>query len=272
MGRSEAIRISLISTAGVYEATVETPGHTVVAATVIPVGTEGVPPEEGGGPGYTAEVTATLTTQDFDCEPTEKESVSLQFPLVFRWVCEPKAGKAGGGRLITASLHVQWIGGDPKRVVASHQLWTSEFRIEVTDPWLKTDTVRAGTWASGALGLGVSALWLFNLISQKRKGRDGVSQGYNIAAIRRLLLAAFVEGGDLRRLCLDCVPLQPIVVHFGPHQGLDEMVDEVIDYCRTSLVWKELLAAVKETAPEQYGRFEADLRIARPKLIHRKSQ
>ena len=88
------------------------------------------------------------------------------------------------------------------------------------------------------------------------------SQGYNIAAIRRLLLAAVADGAELRRLCLDYEALQPVVTRFGPGQGLDDMVDRVIDYCRTQLTWEALLAAVKEHNPAQYARFEAQLRAA----------
>ena len=84
-------------------------------------------------------------------------------------------------------------------------------------------------------------------------------QRYNLAEIRRLLLSAFTAP-ELRRFCQDRPAFRPIVDRFGEGHGLDEMVDEVIDYCETRLLWAELLAAVKEENPRQYARFEGDLR------------
>ena len=85
-----------------------------------------------------------------------------------------------------------------------------------------------------------------------------MSDDYNIGAIRRLLTAAF-DSGELRIFCMDRPVLRPVVTKFGSGMGLDDMVDEVIDFCRTRLVWDDLLAAVKEERPAQYKRFEAEL-------------
>jgi hypothetical protein len=87
---------------------------------------------------------------------------------------------------------------------------------------------------------------------------DKDPQSYNIAAIRELLLVAFTPA-ELRRFCQDRPPFRPIVYKFGPGHGLDDMVDEVMDYCRTQLLWDELLAEVKEHNPRQYARFETEL-------------
>ena len=83
-------------------------------------------------------------------------------------------------------------------------------------------------------------------------------QAYNTAAIRRLLLAAFAAE-ELTRFCYDRPDLRPIVVRFGPNQGLDDRVDEVITYCDNHLLFPELLAAVREHTPRQYARFEDEL-------------
>jgi formylglycine-generating enzyme required for sulfatase activity len=80
----------------------------------------------------------------------------------------------------------------------------------------------------------------------------------NIAQIRKLLTEAFTAD-ELRRFCLDHRIFQPIVAEFGPGLGLDDMVDKVIDFCRTRLVWDDLLAAVKEERLAQYTRFESGL-------------
>jgi hypothetical protein len=84
------------------------------------------------------------------------------------------------------------------------------------------------------------------------------AETYNIAAIRELLQAAF-NPETLYRFCLDRPLLQPIVNRFGHGQGEDDMVDEVIDYCETQLLWDGLLAAVEEDNPRQYARFEVRL-------------
>ncbi len=81
-----------------------------------------------------------------------------------------------------------------------------------------------------------------------------------IATIRELLEAAFADGAALRRFCLDRPLFKGVVTHFGTGQGLDDMVGEVIDYCRTQLLWDELLAEVAKAYPRQYARFEPHLR------------
>lgn len=87
--------------------------------------------------------------------------------------------------------------------------------------------------------------------------------GYNIAAIRELLLEAFGVQ-QLSRFCQDRPRFRAIVRSFGPHDGLDLMVDKVIQYASTQFVWEELLAAVQEANPNQYARFQARLRTIPP--------
>lgn len=54
---------------------------------------------------------------------------------------------------------------------------------------------------------------------------------YNLGAIRKLLLAAFTPE-TLRRFCQDRPTFRAMVASFGPGQGLDDVVDRVIDYER----------------------------------------
>lgn len=89
------------------------------------------------------------------------------------------------------------------------------------------------------------------------------AQEPNVAAVRGLLLKAFTAE-DLQRFCLDHEILRPIAARFSEGQGLDDRVDEVIDYCGTRAMWDELLAAVKEANPRQYARFESQLFEAEP--------
>ena len=84
-------------------------------------------------------------------------------------------------------------------------------------------------------------------------------QQVNIAAIRKLLLAAFTPE-ELRRFCWDRPQFRPVVARFGPRQGLDDMVDRVLEHCETRLLWPEFLDEVKSHNPRQYARFESELR------------
>jgi len=81
---------------------------------------------------------------------------------------------------------------------------------------------------------------------------------YNLSAIRRLLTAAFTAR-SLRRFCQDRPVFRPIVNEFAPDHGLNAMVDEVIDFCGTHLLFDDLLAEIEALNPRQYARYEGQL-------------
>ena len=78
------------------------------------------------------------------------------------------------------------------------------------------------------------------------------------AAIRDLLEEAFTPE-TLRRFCQDRPAFEPLLRGFSPADGVSDMVDEMLDYCRTELLWDDLLAEVARVKPRQYARFESDL-------------
>ena len=80
------------------------------------------------------------------------------------------------------------------------------------------------------------------------------AQEYNIAAIRKLLLAAFTPE-ELRRFCYDRTTFRPVVNRFGPGHGHDDMVDELITYCDNYRYLPELLAELKQANPRQYAHY-----------------
>ena len=84
------------------------------------------------------------------------------------------------------------------------------------------------------------------------------TQGYDLAAIRELLLAAFTLK-TLRRFCQDRPTFRPIVNEFGPDHELNDMVDRVVDYCETRALFSRLLAEIQQANPDQYARFEPEL-------------
>jgi len=74
------------------------------------------------------------------------------------------------------------------------------------------------------------------------------------AALRVLLTAAF-DAPALRRFCQVREPFRPVLVQIGPGYGLDDMVDELLDYPRVYLLWDELLAGVAQENPYQFQEF-----------------
>jgi hypothetical protein len=83
-----------------------------------------------------------------------------------------------------------------------------------------------------------------------------------IRTIRQLLLKAFDPPETLRRFCQERPGFRELLSRFGPKYSLDDMVDEVITYSGTYLLWDDLLEEVALFNPVQYERFEPELRQA----------
>lgn len=77
---------------------------------------------------------------------------------------------------------------------------------------------------------------------------------YNIAGIRSLLRDAFTPE-TLRRFTQDRPTFRPVVSVFGPGYSLSDMIDTLITYCKTRLLFSELLAEIEEYNPRQYDRY-----------------
>jgi len=73
---------------------------------------------------------------------------------------------------------------------------------------------------------------------------------------------AFSSDAGLRRFCRDRPKLEPVLHDLGEKFSLAEVVDAVIDFCQTRLLWDDLLAEIKEENPKQYDQFES--RLYRP--------
>ena len=87
------------------------------------------------------------------------------------------------------------------------------------------------------------------------------AQGYDLAAVRDLLLAAFTAE-ELRSLFLytSSAGLRPLTREFSPTDGMAAMVDRVIEFCLTRALLPELLHEVEQANPDQYAQFESRLR------------
>jgi CHAT domain-containing protein len=76
--------------------------------------------------------------------------------------------------------------------------------------------------------------------------------------LRELLQAAF-EPETLRRFCREDRRFRPLLDRFAYNAGLLDMIDEVLEFCRTQLLWEEFLDAVAEHSPRHYNRFAAQM-------------
>ena len=77
---------------------------------------------------------------------------------------------------------------------------------------------------------------------------------YDIADIRGLLREA-VDAKDIRRICEDRPELRPICNKFGPGHGKDDMIDEVIRYCKQHLLLDILLEEVERFNPKRFAEY-----------------
>lgn len=79
---------------------------------------------------------------------------------------------------------------------------------------------------------------------------------YNIAAIRNLLREAFTAQ-DLWRFCQERPAFQPVLLHFPFNATPAQMIDALTEYCRTQVLFDELLAEIRIANPRQYERYRS---------------
>jgi len=76
------------------------------------------------------------------------------------------------------------------------------------------------------------------------------------ARLRTLLRAAFEEAPDLRRI-VEEPDFAALRYRFASGDGLDALIDKLFSFCRTRLLWEELLAYVARRRPNVYNRYAA---------------
>jgi hypothetical protein len=84
------------------------------------------------------------------------------------------------------------------------------------------------------------------------------SDQYNLVAIRNLLRDAFTAD-TLWRFCQDRADFRQVLFEIGRNAGLAEMIDVLLEHCRTQLLFDDIFSAVREVNPRQYARYEAEL-------------
>ncbi|MBN1139586.1 MAG: hypothetical protein JXM73_23620 [Anaerolineae bacterium] len=86
---------------------------------------------------------------------------------------------------------------------------------------------------------------------------------YNLAAIRSLILSAFTPR-ELWRFCKDRPAFREAVLDFGLNPSLADMADVLLEHCETRLLFDDLLAAIHESNPRQFERYQALLYRSAP--------
>jgi hypothetical protein len=82
---------------------------------------------------------------------------------------------------------------------------------------------------------------------------------YNLGAINDLLTRAFMDEKDLRRFLRHRKAFQAVLDLVSVDAGLADHVDVLIEYCRTRLLFEELLDGVQAENPRQYERLAFQL-------------
>lgn len=82
----------------------------------------------------------------------------------------------------------------------------------------------------------------------------GILPSPDLAATRQLLLSVFTRD-SLRRFCQKRPDLHFILNEFGPGQGLNEMIDRVIECCSTHQLWSRFFTLIRIEHPTQYADF-----------------
>lgn len=85
----------------------------------------------------------------------------------------------------------------------------------------------------------------------------GLTQGWNVEAIRQMLVAAFSDG-ELTTLCFD--HFQAVYADFSSGMPRSEKIERLMGHCFRQSQMEALLAEVERRNPAQYDRFAGQLR------------
>jgi hypothetical protein len=167
---SDSVRVSLVRiTEQTFVATVERPGHTVVAVPLSPIGTPSVPIEKVFGPEYKGFATAYLAGAAFDVEPLGTAYQPLDQPqVIWEWNIVPKKTDQ---QLINVSIEIQWkpLGSDGE--IIQRRIWSSRLDIFVEKPLIATGQLNLFALISAFIGSGLSVPWLYKSIGDIRENQ-----------------------------------------------------------------------------------------------------
>lgn len=169
--RSDSIRVSLVRTTDqVFVPTIEIAGHTVIAATPIPVGTPEASIERAFGPEYEAFATANLAATAFEAKLATAEEQPLGQPrITWEWNITPKKP---GQQIVNVSIKVQWKSIGNEGETKERQIWRSRLDILVEKPLITTGQLNALSLVSVFFGSVLSVPWLCERIKERKDKRQ----------------------------------------------------------------------------------------------------
>ena len=169
--RSDSIRVSFVHTTDqLFVPTIEIAGHTVIAASPIPVGTLEAPIGKAFGSEYKASAIANLAGTAFKISPVTTEYQSLEQPrITWEWNIMPEKS---GPQTINATIQVQWepIGGDGE--TEQRPIWRSRLDILVEKPLIATGQLNTFSLISAFVGSMLSVPWLYERMKEIREKRQ----------------------------------------------------------------------------------------------------
>jgi hypothetical protein len=150
LGDSDAVRVSLVPTAGGYTPIIETPGNTIITGPVV------IRQQTG----YTPFIDASLSGVNFDIDqPRKRALLGAGQRLDFRWTVSPR--QSGQQRLIV-DVRVVWTPDDAARPTLESQLFSKPLNVEVAAVFGMTSAQAGQAGAAGvAVGAGLGLVALF---------------------------------------------------------------------------------------------------------------
>jgi LysM repeat protein len=174
---SDSVRISLVQTMDqVVAPPIETPGHTVIVAGPIPVGTLETLAQGTFGPGYRTSVVATLAATTFEVKLATVEEQSLEQPqIMWEWNISPQ--EPGSQQIVNVNIDVKWEPIEDEGKPIQYTIWRHGLQIPVKRSWMTTGQLNAFSLISALIGSVLSAPWLYERIKERREKRQKDEEG-----------------------------------------------------------------------------------------------
>ena len=167
VGTSDLVKVSIIRAGDYYVATVETPDHTAVVSSPIPLNT---PVFNSGEVEYEAIIIANLVGTNFNIEPSGPIEKSLNEPNpVWLWSISPKSNVSDSQPLIV-TVDVQYRHPGSSATSEKTTVWNHPLYVDVYQSLITPGQISIASLISGFLGSGFSIPWIVEQV-QKRKSK-----------------------------------------------------------------------------------------------------
>jgi len=95
------------------------------------------------------------------------------------------------------------------------------------------------------------------MVSRHQLRRADLDQ-YSISTIRDFLRDAFTVD-KLWRFCQERSDFRSILADCGPNPSMEEVIDALIEHCRTQVLFEELFSEIQAINPKQFARYHMQL-------------